>query len=69
MAENVECVKELGHDNRRITTYAVASLNWNTSYLIAYEDGPDSVFRNVGILTTDIGEQPRRKHMTFSTRQ
>jgi phage-related protein len=27
MAENVECVKELGHDNRRITTYAVASLN------------------------------------------
>jgi hypothetical protein len=34
----------------------------NTSQLLAYEDGTDRVFRNVGILTTDAGEYPRRKH-------
>jgi hypothetical protein len=37
--ENVECVKELDHDSRRITTHAIASLNCNTSYLLTYEDG------------------------------
>jgi len=25
MAENVDCVKELGHDSRRIITYAIAN--------------------------------------------
>jgi hypothetical protein len=39
MAENVECVKELNHDSRRITTHAMASLNCNTSYLLTYKDG------------------------------
>jgi hypothetical protein len=28
----------------------------------AYEDGTDSVFRNVGIWNSDAGELPRRKH-------
>jgi hypothetical protein len=42
---------------------------WNISYLLTYEDGTDSVFKNVGIYTTDAGEPPRRKHMTFRTRQ
>jgi hypothetical protein len=38
-------------------------------YLPAYEDGTDRVFRNVGTQTTGAGESPRRKHMTFRTRQ
>jgi len=39
------------------------------SYLSAYEDGTDRVFRNVGIYTSDAGELPRRKHTTFRTRR
>jgi hypothetical protein len=38
-------------------------------YLLAYEDGIDRVFRNVGIYTSDEGESPRRKHTTFRTRR
>jgi len=34
------------------------------SYLSAYEDGTDRVFRNVGIKNSDAGELPRRKHTT-----
>jgi hypothetical protein len=30
-------------------------------HLPAYEDGTDSVFRNVGIENSDAGELPRRK--------
>ena len=33
-------------------------------YLLAYEDGTDRVFRNVGILNSDVGELPIRKHTT-----
>jgi hypothetical protein len=40
-----------------------------SSYLPAYEDGTDSVFRNVGIQNSDAGELPRRKHTTFTTRR
>jgi hypothetical protein len=40
----------------------------NTSYLLAYEDCTDRVFRNVGILITDAGESPRRKDTTLRTR-
>jgi hypothetical protein len=35
-----------------------------TSYLLAYEDGTDTVFRNDGVSTTDAGKSPRRKHKT-----
>jgi len=35
------------------------------THLLAYEDGIDSVFQNVGI-TSDDRELPRRKHTTFS---
>jgi len=35
------------------------------SYLPAYDDGTDRVFRNVDIQNTDAGELPRRKHITF----
>jgi hypothetical protein len=38
----------------------------HTSYQIAYEDGTDRVFRNVG---TDAGELLRRKHTTFRKRR
>jgi len=32
------------------------------TYLSAYEDGTDKVFRNVGIYNSGAGELPRRKH-------
>jgi hypothetical protein len=34
-----------------------------------YEDGTDTVFRNTYIYSTDAGEPPKIKHMTFNTRQ
>jgi hypothetical protein len=34
------------------------------THIPAYEDGTDSVFRNVGIQNSDAGELPRRKHTT-----
>jgi len=34
----------------------------HSSYLSAYEDGTDIVFRNVGIQNSHAGELPRRKH-------
>jgi len=40
-----------------------------TSCLLAYEDGTDRVFQNVGIKNSDAGELPRRKHTTFRTRR
>jgi hypothetical protein len=39
-----------------------------SSYLPAYEDGTDGVFRN-SIQNSDAGELPRRKHTTFRTWQ
>jgi len=40
--------------------------NWGYySYLPAYEDGTDRVFRNVDIQNSDAGELPRRKHTTW----
>jgi len=36
-----------------------------SSYLPAYEDGTDIVFRNVGIWNSDTRELPRRKHTTI----
>ena len=39
----------------------------HSSYLPAYEDGTDRVFRNVGIYNSDAGELPRRKHTTLWT--
>jgi hypothetical protein len=35
--------------------------------IFIYEDG--TVFRNVGILNSEDGELPRRKHKTFRTRR
>ena len=34
----------------------------HSSYLRAYEDGTERVFRNVGIKHSEAGELPRRKH-------
>jgi hypothetical protein len=43
----------------------VWSLIANVSeHSVAYEDGTDSMFRNVGYLTSQAGEQPKRKHTT-----
>jgi len=39
------------------------------TYLLAYEDGTDRVFRNVGIQNSDAGKLPRRKHTTYRTRR
>jgi protein-arginine kinase activator protein McsA len=39
-----------------------------TSYS-AYEDGTDTVFRNVGIQQSDAGEIPKRIHTRFKTRR
>jgi hypothetical protein len=36
----------------------------NSSHLSAYEDGTDSVFRNVGIQNSGAKELLRRKHTT-----
>jgi hypothetical protein len=33
------------------------------------EDGTDRVFRDVGILNSDAGELPKRKHTTYRTRR
>jgi hypothetical protein len=38
-----------------------------SSYLPAYEDGTDRVFRNVGIQNSDAGELPRRKRTILNT--
>jgi hypothetical protein len=43
--------------------------SYYSSYLPAYEDGRDRVFRNVVIQNSDAGELPRRKHTTFRTRR
>ena len=37
----------------------------HTTHLPAYEDGTDSVFRNISIQNSDAGELPRRKHTTW----
>jgi len=37
----------------------------NASHIPAYEDGTDSVFRNVGIYNSEAGELPRRKPTTL----
>jgi hypothetical protein len=39
------------------------------SYLPAYEDETDRVFRNVGTHISDAGELPKRKHTAFRTRR
>ena len=43
------------------------TLSVPSSYLPAYEDGTERVFRNVGIKNSDAGELPRRKDTTFRT--
>jgi len=35
----------------------------------AYEDGTDRGFRNVGYQSSDAGELPKRKHVTYRTRR
>jgi len=39
----------------------------NSSHLPACEDGTGRGFRNIGILNSDAGELPRRKHSKFRT--
>jgi len=45
------------------------TLSVPSSYLPAYEDGTNRVFRNFGIQNSDAGELPRRKHTIFKTRR
>jgi hypothetical protein len=45
-------------------TYLPMKMEYYSSYLPAYEDGTDRVFRNVGIQNSDAGELPRRKQTT-----
>jgi hypothetical protein len=47
-----------------INTLTIRKPSYYSSYLPAYEDGTDRVFRNVGIQNSDAGELPRRKHTT-----
>jgi hypothetical protein len=44
-----------------INTLTILKPSYYSSYLPAYEDGKDRVFRNVGIHNSDAGELPRRK--------
>jgi len=39
----------------------------HSSYLPAYEDGIDRMFRNVGVQNSDARELPRRKHTTYDS--
>ena len=43
------------------------TLSVPSSYLPAYEDGTDGVFRHVGMWNSDAGELPRIKHTIFRT--
>jgi hypothetical protein len=52
-----------------INTLTILKPSYYSSYLPAYEDGTDRVFRNVGIQNSDAGELPRRKHTPFTTRR
>jgi hypothetical protein len=47
-----------------INTSTILKPGYYSSYLPAYEDGTERVFRNVGIQNSDAGELPRRKHTT-----
>jgi hypothetical protein len=47
-----------------INTSTILKPSYYSSYLPAYEDGTDRVFRNVGIQNSDAGELPRRKKHT-----
>jgi hypothetical protein len=47
-----------------INTSTILKPSYYSSYLHAYKDGTDRVFRNVGIQNSDAGELPRRKHKT-----
>jgi len=55
--------------NNFLYKYSNFSQSSHTSYLPAYEDGTDRMFRNVGVSNSDAGESPRRKHTTFKTRR
>jgi len=39
------------------------------SYLPAYEDGTDRMFRNIGIQNSDAGELPGRNHTIYRTQR
>jgi hypothetical protein len=53
-----------------INTSTILKPSYYSSYIPAYEDGADRVFRNAGIQNSDAGELPRRKkHTTFTTRR
>jgi hypothetical protein len=47
-----------------INTLTILKPSYYSSYLAAYEDGIDRVFRNVGIQNSEAGELPRRKYTT-----
>jgi hypothetical protein len=47
-----------------IITLTILKPSYYSSYLLAYEDGIDRVFRNIDIQNSDAGELPRRKHTT-----
>jgi hypothetical protein len=51
--------------SRRIGTLCLfhlcrrVDIKWLTSYPLSYEDGTDTVYRNVGYYTPHAGEQPK----------
>jgi hypothetical protein len=49
-----------------INTLTILKPSYYSSYLPAYNDGTDRVFRNVGVQNSDARELPRRKHTTLS---
>jgi hypothetical protein len=48
-----------------INTLTIPKPSYYSSYLPAYEDGTDRVFRKVGIQNSEARELPRRKHTKF----
>jgi len=63
----ISFVRVVGSCSASLTIYTFLYLY--LLHLPAYEDGTDRVFRNVGILNSDVGELPRRKHTTYRTRR
>jgi hypothetical protein len=47
-----------------INTSTILKPSYYSSYTPAYEDGTDSVFRNVGIQNSDAEDLPRREKKT-----
>jgi hypothetical protein len=58
-------------DERKVFSWKQTFITGKLMYthLPEYEDGINSVFRNVGTENSDVGELPRRKNKKFRTRR